>query len=326
MPEASDELVERILAAAADLSDQRVEALIAQATTEAEAEVKQLLKSTLKAALLQRALIRLGATAPGGRPELACGRDDSASNETACYVYCVAADDHPVPDMRQGIVSGGPIQSVSQGGLQAIVNRVPLDQFGQSALDHNAQDARWVEQKARAHDAVLKTALASGPILPLRFCTILRDADAVRDVLAFHQDDLRAALASVAGKKEWGAKFMMPEEAVAPELRSGREYLATRQRQVRGREVQDAGRLAKEWHQKLAAVASDSTLLPLGRDAASAVVLNAAYLVRDPDEPGFHSLARRFAEPGREQLTCEVTGPWPPYNFVHLDLSLPRRT
>ena len=57
------------------------------------------------------------------------------------------------------------------------------------------------------------------------------------------------------------------------------------------------------------------------------MVLNGAYLVADADADRFHAtaaeLAARHQAGGAEvELEVEVTGPWPPYNFVRLDLSL----
>src|SRR3954470_5039016 len=59
MARLTDELMERVTAAALRLSDGRVEELVAQAQAEAEAEVKERFKSASKAALLRRAVARL---------------------------------------------------------------------------------------------------------------------------------------------------------------------------------------------------------------------------------------------------------------------------
>ena len=88
---------------------------------------------------------------------------------------------------------------------------------------------------------------------------------------------------------------------------------------------------AQDCHERLAAHADSAVELSLRnpapgadaeRDSASTLISNGAYLVEDAQSASFaaavESLAARFAPEG---LDLEVTGPWPPYNFVGLDLS-----
>jgi hypothetical protein len=83
----------------------------------------------------------------------------------------------------------------------------------------------------------------------------------------------------------------------------------------------------------LSAAAEGATLLATGNrgigaaggeDAGAAdVVANAAYLVHNAGVDRFLAVVDSIAERYRPfGLTIEVTGPWPPYNFVSLDLSL----
>ena len=52
------------------------------------------------------------------------------------------------------------------------------------------------------------------------------------------------------------------------------------------------------------------------------MVLHAGYLLAEERREPFHELAGRLAEHYRpEGLLVEVTGPWPPYNFVDRDVS-----
>ena len=79
----------------------------------------------------------------------------------------------------------------------------------------------------------------------------------------------------------------------------------------------------------MSAAAADAARLrapDAGAGTTRDVVLNAAYLVADSDTVRFHALAselsQRYAAQG---LSLELTGPWPPYNFVSLDLSVEAR-
>ena len=329
----TDDVVQRILWAAAELSDERIERLVAEARAEAEAEVKGLLKSSIKAALLQRALSKLGATelSPAEAPPQEQAPQRLAeipenNDPVGCYVYCFTASDRlTLSDSVRGVDERSEFVLVRQGDVQAITTRVPLREFGSAALQERAKDTKWLEQKARAHDQVLKAAMSGGPVVPLRFCTILRNEEDLRRVLETHYERIRESLAALAGRKEWGVKVLAREPATA-DLSSGRTYLEKKQQAVRSRpEVRQAShQRARECHDQLAAVAEKSTLLPLSNRAEDPVVLNGAYLIPDANERKFHALIATMDERLEPHgLALEVTGPWPPYNFVNLDLSLP---
>jgi hypothetical protein len=189
------------------------------------------------------------------------------------------------------------------------------------------QDPQWLEQKVRAHDQLLKAAQASGPIVPFRFCTIVRAEDDMREVLERHYDRLRETLLGLTGKKEWGVKVPLRESSTPPnDVPSGRWYLERKQNAARkeAENRQQAEQRARECHEQLATAAEKTMLLPASNRAGERAVLNAAYLVGDASERKFHALIAAMDERLEpDGLTLEVTGPWPPYNFVNLDLSLP---
>src|SRR5438270_11247545 len=124
----TDDVVQRILAAAAELSDERIDRLVAEARAEAEAEVKNLLKSSIKAALLQRALAKLGAAElaqSGARPKQAAperlAQLAEPDEQVGCYVYCITASDRlTLSDSIRGVDDGSEFVLVRQGDVQAI--------------------------------------------------------------------------------------------------------------------------------------------------------------------------------------------------------------
>lgn len=364
MDRPTDELVQRILAAAAARADDRAADLIAAAAAEAEAEVKSLVKSALKAALLQRAAVALGSDAPPSpvpRVEPVAGDaratdGDEDTNDTAvtapapdtgCYVYCITRADAALPPRSgRGVDPEFPIRSVVRDGLQAIVSSVTVDAFTNAALGSGDRDLGWIEQRVRAHNDVIKQALGGGPVMPLRFGTVLRDEADVREFLARHRAALTLALEELDGKTEWGLKIRArpgavadaiedegPERAEQPQS-SGRNYLLGKQRAARvdGAVRRTVRAWAQACYDRLASTAADAALLPPPRAAVPTSnggggnderpVLNAAYLVADADRDAFHAavdaLAREYEPKG---LVFQLTGPWPAYNFARLDLA-----
>ncbi len=324
----SDELVERILSAAASISRARVEQIITEATGEAEAEVKALLKSSIKASLLRDAAARLA-----GEDNAACTQPAIAPKPPAIqaptepmgrYVYCITSADAVVSVDDLAGIEGAKIEIIAHGPLQAMTSVISLAAFQPAALRQRFQDAQWVEQNVRAHDQVLRAASLWGAVVPFRFCTILRGREDVRRLMETHADRLVSLLASLDGKREWGVKFLLrPRLHEGSDAhKSGKSYLiAKRAAHAKHPLPLDAEKHAHEIHAKLQALANDSVLLPLQEHGA--MLMNAAYLLDRDAEKSFDAALAAASETAESNgIHCEVTGPWPPYSFVKLDLPL----
>jgi hypothetical protein len=96
-----------------------------------------------------------------------------------------------------------------------------------------------------------------------------------------------------------------------------------RQREAKVDEERD--RVAEEWaqtvHERLAGRAAEALLNPLQRPEVSGhegdMLLNGVYLVDEEEIGAFRATVDRLAEEFRGRgVSVELTGPWPPYNFV----------
>ncbi len=245
--------------------------------------------------------------------------------DTGWYLYGVVAGgtappDAPAVDTRHDVVALG------EGPVAGLASRVSLAEFDEAVLPERLADAAWLEEKIRAHEQVLDSALAAGPVVPCRFCTVYRDEHELRRFLADRADVLTGALERLEGRVELGVKAFArtaaSSEAAAAE--SGRAYLEARRREKQAREAlaQTRAAAARDLHRRLLAAADDGVLLDLqsrelsGREAE--MVFNGAYLVADT-APFAETL--RAAAP--DEFELELTGPWPPFNFVPEELARP---
>ena len=261
-------------------------------------------------------------SAPRGLPGRTQTRD-------GWYVYGVIAAD----TARDGLFAGvggvaGAVSLVQEGSLAAIVSTVPLAEFGEEELTEHLRDPAWLEQRVRAHESVLEAALKTRGLVPFRFGTIYRDEDRVREMLVHEAEALAGRLDRVRGKLELGVKGFLagPAQAEAEpqaEVSAGRRYLEGKQQARRLAEEQEAlrGGLAQSAHERLAAVAEEAVANPLqsrevsGR--AADMFLNGAYLVADARQDDFRrAVSALAAEHEPTGASFELTGPWPPYNFV----------
>ena len=245
----------------------------------------------------------------------------------ALYVYGVVPKGTP-PDVFAN--SGADIELVEAGELAAIAGRVPLAEYGEDALEANVKNPDWLEQKVNAHNAVLAAGVGVTTVLPFRFGAIYRDEEHVRRMLS-ERTELGDALARLDGAVELGVKALLDPEVVRarlahergldPEVGSGRAYMLWKQLERElDEEVQSfAASCADETHARLAATAEEARVNPAQHPSivGGEMLLNGAYLVRSEREAAFRDALRelqgRYADDG---VTYELTGPWPPYNFV----------
>jgi hypothetical protein len=263
--------------------------------------------------------------------------EEPAATRTATYLYGIVGAGGLDADVFAGITSvdgARPIRLVPAGDLAAIVSDVPLEEFAEETLPARLNDLAWLEQAARAHEGVLERALERASVVPFRFCTIYRREDDLVGFVVERRDELLRVLEQVDGRVELGVKGLVARETLERRLRSltdeddgadaGRAYLLRRQReqQLAAESARFLADCAAAAHARLeaAAVASAVSAVRPARPAdRETMFLNAAYLVMVGDE----SLAREAAALAGEYepfgIRFELTGPWPPYNFVPRD-------
>ena len=349
-----DELVQRILGGCARDAGGRAAHVIAEARREAEEEVKALVKAAMKAALLREVAATLeGAGAPAEQERQDLPHDDEVAAWPVSDVARAGLAEEPQPaDVTRGWyvygiaragsadaveiagVTGSALATINHGDVEAVVNEVPVAEFENALRGEVSQNIQWLEAKARAHDLVLKGLLSSGPVIPFRFCTILRSQEDVRAMLGRHRTAIARTLKEFDGKREWGVKIFFDasrdarvDPPGADDEAGGKGYLLTkkRRRDERGEAARRARAVAADCHQQLAAIVADAVTLPARRPKESPgdaeLLVNGAYLVADAAIERFRALLETLAAK-HAGLTLEMTGPWPAYNFVRLDLSM----
>jgi hypothetical protein len=286
-----------------------------------------------------------------GADAASAGRSEARRAETASapaadqgellWAYCVLGATAPQPADVVGIDSRYPVERVDAGGLAALVSRVPASEFDAGPLRENLNDLDWLERVARAHEAVLDAVLAEATIVPLRLCTIYENPDGVRRMLTQEHQGLSAALAGLVGHQEWGFKFFVDPDEVETEARSSSDEIAELSKEVERQSGGGAYMLGRRLERHLreasgalagSAAADVRAILESTGDIAvvmrppqnrelsgheGEMLANAACLV---DVAGLERLRQLAAEieERHERLGArvELTGPWPPYNFV----------
>lgn len=273
-------------------------------------------------------------------PEGSTAPERTSEPDELLWAYCVMRADDAEPALPGGIHGTGPIERIEDGGLATIVSRVPHSEFGSEALRHNLNDMAWLERTAREHEAVLDAALLATTIVPLRMCTVYESTESVLRMLERERDALADALGFLEGRLEWSVKVLVasaalidtataqlePDEEPQPasERRGeGGAYMLRRRRErlLRQRAQSIAAEVTEQVHARLQDWAIDAVTRPAQNRELSGhegeMVLNAAYLVERERTGELKRLVAELEAHHRELgITIELTGPWPPYNFV----------
>jgi hypothetical protein len=291
-------------------------AALARARTQAEERLADLLTD----AIVARALV--GADAPAAVPSPKPA-DDAGS---ALYAYAVCGADLRYPADGPALTTGRPIELIQAHDLGLLVSPVSPDELRVDADD--LSETGRLAVLARGHDAVVRAAADAGPVLPLRFGTVVPDDDAARTLLRTHATSAGEQLRRIGTAREWGVRLLRTlapgaEPALAggaqrAEL-SGTEYLSRRREALHREEnlTRAAAECAERLQDALAGHVTES--LRRGGAPGSSLLLDMAYLVPTETEAAFLGQVQHLTEALEPRgLALEVTGPWPPYSFVTL--------
>jgi hypothetical protein len=300
----------------------------------AEAEAVVVLRDALVAASLSETETR-GATSRPATSPVPEAASDPAPTDTRplVWAYCVLRAGGPDPVGMPGVAETG-VERIEAEELTALVSRVPSAEFAAEPLARNLNDLPWLERVARGHEAVLDAALVQSTIVPLRMCTIFESDGGVRNMLEQQRESLLGALVALEGRLEWAVKVLVDRECLMAAARpsggeneaasgEGGAYLQRRRAERGAREAASrlAGDTAQQVHARLQDWAIDArTRPPQNRELSGhegEMVLNAAYLVERERTDELRRIVTELEEHHRDLgARIELTGPWPPYNFV----------
>jgi hypothetical protein len=249
------------------------------------------------------------------------------------YVYClVAAPRRPRVGRLRGLAGAGPVRLIERGRTGRlkkwlVVADVPLDRYGEGAINKRLSDLDWVSRAAMAHESVVESFAAAPALVPMKLFTIFTGDARVSEHFDAATPRIDAAVKRVRGRVELGVRVTLararktrPAGAAAAPA-SGTAYLSGKKAlrdssielAVRAREV------VAEIFDELANVAA-SALRRTGRDlpvADGPLLLDAAFLVPRTRVARFRALVRRRAGAlDADGYRVVLTGPWPPYTFV----------
>jgi hypothetical protein len=220
----------------------------------------------------------------------------------------------------------------------ALVSHVSLHEYNEQTLHQRLADLAWLTARVMRHEAIVRAVRGFHPVIPVKFGTLYLSTTRVLEALQRHYQELRAFLTFIQDKEEWGVKVFASGEpehtlpdasALTRELDGklatatpGEAYFLRKKRAslLRQHVLSHLDALSHEIYHQVLAGCLDGRRNTLRSQRATGkaaeMILNAAFLLAQSQVGAFRhhldALAARYACYG---LTCEISGPWPPYNF-----------
>ena len=254
----------------------------------------------------------------------------ASAEQTGMYVYNVIESEEPRSFGGIGIGGrGDEVYTVHYKGLAAVVSKTPLVVYDPT------------RENALAHEHVNELVIEQGftPV-PMSFGTVFNSEDSVREFLTDTYDALQDVLKKMQGKLEYGLKVNWNREEVLAEIERENEELRQLKAEIAGNRLTSTyfarmqlGRLVEQAenekkslfirdiydHLRDAAIASRSNK-PIG----DKMIMNAAFLVERDKTGVFDQKLEEIAKKYEGKLVFRQNGPWAPYNFVTIRLTLER--
>jgi Gas vesicle synthesis protein GvpL/GvpF len=201
---------------------------------------------------------------------------------------------------------------------------VPLDRYGEEALERGLRDLDWVASCAMAHEAVVEHLARRAPVVPMKLFTIFLGDTSALEHLDEAKRKLDRAFRRIAGAAEWSVRIFRatPASERTPRLvavRSGAEFLRLKKtaRDRARASAASAATAVEGAHRALKRIAKDTRLKPPVEGNGARLLLDGAYLVADARQSRFRAAAKRQAAQCKAAgCTLTLTGPWPAYHFI----------
>jgi len=239
------------------------------------------------------------------------------------YVYAIGRDGDDVLPALEGIL-GQPVYRLASGALAAIVSDCPIE-IVRAERRHIAGSQRVMSALNRQFD-----------LLPMAFGTVAQSAGALSRFLDEYCEMLTARLQHIAGTVEMSVRLSLDvPDAIAylvqctPELKVARDRLFGRRRPPSHGERIRLGQLCDEALRRYRDVQTAQMLASLGPSCAEIRTLpvglekqvaNLAMLVPRDAVERFEAAVNDLAAQLPDEFSFTMGGPWPPHNFVQLEL------
>lgn len=245
------------------------------------------------------------------------------------YVYCIIETRDSRSFGPIGIGGrGDEVYTVHCEGMAAVISNTPVMVYDRT------------RENVFAHEQVNETVMREFTVLPMAFGVLFRTEHDIIELMRGTYDALRDVLAKVRGKVEFGLKVNWDRERMILELEQESEEIRHLKEQITSRgagstyfarmqlrrliEAALTERADAYVHEVYSGLRDTAVASRANQPIGDKMIMNAAFLIEREREAEFDSKVKEIAANFEGKLFFKYTGPWPPYNFVHIRLKLER--
>jgi len=237
----------------------------------------------------------------------------------AWYAYCIA-ERQAFPELCR---HRRPMPLTGVSGLFGNQTFLfPASDLAVIVSEHSPEDHARIQQpdqqSLKDHARVISDCFKHSTVLPFRFGTTFQDDDALRRSVRSNQRHFIANVERLRGKAEMHLKVLVDDTCPGNSERNmtvGQEYLhSLRESASRQRERQSKARaLSVQMHRMFLPLAEEITCK---RMDSGKMLLDIAHLI---DNKTVERYQNKYSSATLELKECrmQLSGPWPPYHFVH---------
>jgi len=195
-----------------------------------------------------------------------------------------------------------------------------------------------VKENAMAHQKVISDVMEEFDIIPMSFGIISENTEDVINLMKKNYVKLKREISKIRGKVELGLKIYWKKDSFIKEIQEVNSAISDIKESLSqespdaayygridlGKMVESAAGEKRNYYHK-------QIFEPLDKIAVSSrendivtprMVLNASFLVAKEKEPEFDLRVEEIYQRHQDNLDIYYTGPWPPYNFINLRITL----
>ena len=234
----------------------------------------------------------------------------------AWYAYCIA-ERNVFPELCR---HRRPMPLTGVNGLFGNQTFLfPASDLAVVVSEHLPEDAARMDQTAaKDHARVIADCFKHSTVLPFRFGTTFADDDALRRAVRSNHRHFTANVERLRGKAEMHLKVLVDDTCPGNSTLDrtvGQHYLASlREQASRQRERQSKARaLSVQMHRMFLPIAEE---ISCKRMESGKMLLDIAHLI---DNKTVERYQNKYSSATLELKECrmQLSGPWPPYHFVH---------
>ena len=281
-------------------------------------------------------------------PEPEAPPEQDEVQQTGYYIFAITLSQYDYELPADQIADGYPLFVYGFGKIQAVLSEVPLNDYGESALQLRLNDPTWFEQTLKKHNSILARIQTVASMVPMRLCTICDTSEALTAFLSEHHDDFVNTLELIEGNQSWKFVIACNRRKLHLLTRKASNRVRAIEAEISGKSEQDVQYLyekleivleeearsvckacIKHSHATLSSFASKNLIHSLTGEQEHTSdthdIFKCEYLIPNQVKEGFlgeiQSLKDSYKSLGFE---LQIDGPFPPSQFTERKVLLSR--